>query len=177
MRLILFSGGVESTALLTVARPTDIALTLTSPLAIPHFRIEDAEAIVRHFDLERAFARHEIPGRQFSHQMLAFVGVCAQYVDRNPGITEVWCGRNSAEPRAGLKPFIDRMMAAWQLLQPDVPFLHPLDHLSKREQWEMIPNEIRHLVGSCEVSRMCGRCPKCREWLCLSQNSPDATPV
>ena len=62
-------------------------------------------------------------------------------------------------------------MEAWKLMHPTIPFLHPLDHLSKRQQWELIPEDVRPLVSSCIYHAMCGQYYKCREWVCFSEIS------
>ena len=180
-RLILFSGGVESTALLSLASPDDVLLTIkpTFPSDRATFRASTAERIAEHFGLKMHFAGASIPLEpvpyRFVHQMQSFVGLASLWVAKDSSITEVWCGRNSKEPGEALAPFIDRMMAAWDVLNPTVPFLHPLDHLSKRQQWDLIPQEIRPLVSSCVLHRMCGVCKKCLELTCLSESSPRVT--
>lgn len=176
-RLILFSGGVESTALLSQARPGDVLLTIlpTYPNDWATFRKNSAEAIAKHHGLEIRYARIEMPLEPmpytFVHQMRSFISVANLWVAKDKLITEVWCGRNSKEPGESLAPFIEQMMAAWAVLHPAVSFLHPLDHLSKRQQWELIPATIRSLVSTCMFHRMCGTCKKCLELTCLSESS------
>lgn len=180
-RLILFSGGVESTALLTLASPEDVLLTIDP--AYPHdlksYRKDTAQQIARYFGLRMQYARATIPiepsPQRFVHQMRTFISLCNLWVAKDESVIAVWCGRNSAEPGPRLKPFIDQMMAAWDKLHPDVPFLHPLTHLSKREQWNLIPPKVRPLVSSCINHRMCGTCHKCLEWTCLSESSLPTT--
>lgn len=180
-RLILFTGGIESTALLTISKPGDVLLSIepTYPNDFTTYRKESSEKIAAHFGHAVQHAKASIPIEpmpyRFVHQMRTFISVCNLWVAKDGRITEVWCGRNSAEPGEKLKPFIDQMMSAWSVLHPNVPFLHPLDHLSKREQWELIPPELKPLLSSCLHHRMCGTCHKCLEWLCLSENSPSAT--
>lgn len=180
-RLILFSGGVESTALLSRSQLGDVLLTIlpTYPNDVATFRKGTAEDIAHHYGLEVRYARIEVPLEplpyNFVHQMRSFVSVANLWVAKDTAITEVWCGRNAKEPGPTLAPFIDQMMAAWAVLHPAVPFLHPLDHLSKREQWELIPSALRDLVSSCIHHRMCGTCKKCLELTCLSESSPRIT--
>lgn len=179
--MILFSGGVESTALLTQSQPGDVLLSInpTYPSDFVSYRKETTQQIAAHFGHKVQFAGAQIPidpiPYRFVHQMRTFISICNMWVAKDARITEVWCGRNSAEPGPSLRPFIEQMMAAWGVLHPSVPFLHPLDHLSKREQWELIPDEVRPLVSSCIHHRMCGTCHKCLEWVCLSESSPSAT--
>lgn len=180
-RLILFSGGVESTALLSRSLPGDVPLTIlpTYPNDLATFRKKSAEEIAKHHGLEVRYARIEMPLEplpyNFVHQMRSFVSVANLWVAKDRSITEVWCGRNAKEPGPTLAPFIEQMMSAWALLHPTVPFLHPLDHMGKRSQWELIPETIRPLVSSCVLHRMCGMCDKCLELTCLSESSPRIT--
>lgn len=180
-RLILFSGGVESTAMLTHALPGDVVLTIepSFPNDLATFDRRTSRQIAAMMGHLVHCARADIPIEptpyQFVHQMRVFVSVCNLWVAKDRRIKQVWCGRNSAEPGPTLAPFIDQMMAAWAILHPDVPFQHPLDYLSKREQWELIPAEVRPLVSSCVHHRMCGLCKKCLEWTCLSESSPSVT--
>jgi 7-cyano-7-deazaguanine synthase in queuosine biosynthesis len=180
-RLILFSGGVESTALLTQSRPGDVLLTIqpTYPNDLTTYRQGSAEQIAERYGLKMNFAGATVPLEprpyRFVHQMRVFVSVANLWVAKDASITEVWCGRNAKEPGPSLAPFINQMMDAWDVLQPTVPFLHPLDHLSKREQWELIPQDVRPLVSTCMFHRMCGTCKKCLELTCLSESSPRVT--
>jgi hypothetical protein len=180
-RLILFSGGVESTALLSQARHDDVLLTIqpTFPNDTTTYRQKTAEKIAAWHGFRMNYAGAMIalephPYR-FVHQMRVFVSLANLWVAKDERITEVWCGRNSSEPGSSLAPFINQMMDAWDVLHPRVPFLHPLDHLSKRQQWELIPLEVRPLVSSCIFHRMCGTCKKCLELTCLSESLPRVT--
>jgi 7-cyano-7-deazaguanine synthase in queuosine biosynthesis len=180
-RLILFSGGVESTALLSQARHDDVLLTIqpTYPNDLATYRQGSAEQIAERYGLKMNFAGATVPLEprpyRFVHKMRVFVSVANLWVAKDASITEVWCGRNAKEPGPSLAPFINQMMDAWDVLQPTVPFLHPLDHLSKREQWELIPQDVRPLVSTCMFHRMCGTCKKCLELTCLSESSPRVT--
>lgn len=180
-RLILFSGGVESTALLTMSRPDDVVLTINPSFAseVETYRRDLSEQIADHFGRTVQYASItasvDPAPFQFVHQMRAFISVCNLWVAKDTRITEVWCGRNSAEPGEKLRPFIEQMMQAWAVLHPNVAFLHPLDHLSKREQLALIPEAVRPLISSCMHHRWCGTCKKCLEWLPLSESSPVTT--
>jgi 7-cyano-7-deazaguanine synthase in queuosine biosynthesis len=182
LRLILFSGGVESTALLTQAEADDILLTINPvyPSDLKTYDQHRAERIAAHFGHRIHYASASIPVDPLPfrsvHQMRVFVSIANLWVAKDGGITEVWCGRNSAEPSEELRPFIDQMMRAWDVLQPNVAFRHPLDHLTKRQQLELIPNAVRPHLSSCIHHRWCGICKKCLEWLPLSENTPAATP-
>lgn len=180
-KLILFSGGVESTALLTQAKPEDVLLTIqpTYPNDRPTYRTSYAEDVASFFGFRIHYAGATIPFEEvpynFVHQMRTFVSLANLWVAKDSRITEVWCGRNCKEPSPKLIPFIEQMMEAWKVLHPQVAFLHPLDHLTKKEQWDMIPVAIRDKVSSCVFHRNCGTCKKCLELVCLSENLQRAT--
>ena len=176
MRLILLSGGVESTALLTQSTPEDIAMVVEPTFIndLSTYRRSSVELMAKRFGVKLVSAKADVPdlgSRKFVHQMTTFISLASLVVARNPQITEVWCGRNKAEPAENIKEYIEQCMQAWAILHPLVPFKHPLDHLSKAEQWALIPKEIKPLVSSCIHHRFCGVCYKCREWLWLSENS------
>lgn len=177
MRLILFSGGVESTALLTQASSSDILLVI-KPIFITDcktYNDKNIEKIAKFFDMKISYANCTLPeiGKvQFVHQMKIFIALSSMLVSRNTEITEVWCGRNSSEPGKNIVDMINKYMAIWDTLHPNIPFNHPLTNLSKKQQWDMIPSEIKGSVSSCIYHRFCGQCYKCKEWLCLSENLP-----
>lgn len=164
--LILFSGGVESTALLSMARPNDTLLCIEPvyPGDLHTFRRATAEQIAKHFGFEVRYASADIPMLgPFVHQMRVFISICNLWVAKDASIRQVLCGRNSSEPSPDIAPFIKQMMFAWGVLHPDVEFLHPLDHLTKKEQLALIPAEVRPIVSSCIYHTNCGECVKCRE--------------
>ena len=169
-KLIFFSGGVESTALLNDADPMeDVLVTVlpTFPRDIVTSKLQSAQAIAQRFGFTVNYAQIQMPVEpepyNFVHQMRTFVSVANLWVAKDTAITEVWCGKNAAEPESALRPFIEQMMAAWAILQPTVPFRYPLDHLSKRDQWESIPIDVRSMVSSCVTYNNCGKCYKCAE--------------
>ena len=180
MKLILFSGGVESTALLTQASKEDIALVINPVYAtdMVTYRKHTMEQIAKAYGLSIVYVNFQLPefkNSAFVHQMSTFVSVCNLMVQKNPQITEVWCGRNILEPHKDIQDYIEKNMLAWSILNPNIPFKHPLDHLSKKQQWDLISQNIQPLVSSCIHHTFCGRCYKCKEWLCLSESLPKIT--
>ena len=172
-RLILFSGGVESTALMTMSTPDDIAFVIRPIDIVTNreltYRQSSVEAIVDFYGVRLHYASFSIPkldktGSSFVHQMKTFIGMVHIMVNQYSDITEVWCGRNCDEPSPAIAPMIEQHMAAWAILNPTIPFLHPLDHLSKVEQMALIPKEIRHHISSCVTHNNCGHCFKCKEY-------------
>ena len=172
-RLILFSGGVESTALLTLSTPDDIAFVIkpadvNDAQSALTYKKSSIAAISKFFNLTVHYGEYALPRIQTKtshiHQMKMFIGMAHLMVSRYPGIVEVWCGRNCDEPSPAIAPMIEQHMAAWAILNPSVPFLHPLDHLSKVEQMVLIPKEVRRYVSSCITHNNCGHCYKCKEY-------------
>ena len=172
-RLIFFSGGVESTALLTQADPMeDILVTIlpTFPRDIITSKLESANAIADRFGFTINYAQIRLPIEpepyNFVHQFASFVAVAHLWVVKDSSITEIWAGRNSAEVPVVHDPlnFKTQQLAAWNFMHPNIPFRHPMEKLTKIQQWESIPMYLRHLVSSCVIYNNCGKCFKCVEF-------------
>lgn len=192
-RLILFSGGVESTALLTRANRFDHILTVvdeSSEEMMTTFRKDSVEAILKHFNLRGHYMTIS-SSKKFEpknnspyeyHQIKIIIPVASMWVTKHnkqwetekqsePEITEVWYGLNREDKdtlvKKKTKQFYDQYIKSWEILHPNVKFLIPFQNMSKAQQWEMIPFAIRHLVHSCRRVkpgiRYCGECFKCLE--------------
>ena len=165
--LILFSGGVESTALLTTAGPDDILVTIKPVFRdyLPSFNTNNIETIAKFYNKNVNYSSVIIPstGDKFVHQIWYFVAVAGLWVAKDPSITRVVSGRHAKEPTPENKPAFDILLSAWDIMHPTVPFLFPNGHLTKLEQWNMIPDNIKPLVSSCLFTPACGVCHKCEE--------------
>lgn len=167
-RLILFSGGVESTALLSIADKSDYLMTIVfgNDFYAPSVDLVNSKKIAEMSGLNSVRVGLDLPrldGMRFVHQLHQFIGICHVLVQAY-GFKEVWKGRNSSEPTEYTKPIYDKFFAAWSVLSPETPFLHPLDHLSKSEQLMLIPEKMRSLVVSCAVHKnYVNECKKCME--------------
>lgn len=169
-RLILFSGGVESTAMLTQAKHEDILVTVSKTYRnyALGYNQTSIEYIASYYNKKIQYTEINIPvdTNSFVHQMWYLQAVATLWVVKDQDITEVWCGRHSTDlEKPELRSFIDKMMSIWDYTHPNVPFNHPLDHLTKLEQWNLIPNEIKQYVSSCSTGLRCGNCYKCKEFL------------
>ena len=190
MRLILFSGGVESTALCTMANHNDILLVSD--------RVHDREGGIWHEESARAIANYfglgierftmsGPPAQQWVHQRYHLFSVAHIVVSRNPAFTEVWYGANSshADESERSREYSAQVLhdQAWKILHPTVKYSSPLEHLTKRQQWNLIPDQVKPMVVTCTQQfhnypvatpptisfenitiRGCGRCGKCREF-------------
>lgn len=168
-RLILFSGGVESTAMLTKANCDDILVTVLEVYGRPvtGLHLSNIEHIAKYYNKQIHYVKANIPINppMFVHQMWYLHALTTLWVVKDPDISEVWCGRHSTDLQdPNLRSFIDRMMGIWNLTHPNVPFNHPLDHLTKLEQWELIPDKVKLFVSSCSINSQCGICSKCKEF-------------
>lgn len=170
-RLIFFSGGVESTAMLCEADPMDKVITVgpTYPYGVATYKKETLEQIAQLLGFEINYAQIKLPIEpepySFVHQYATFIAVAHLWVVKDPTITEIWAGRNSAEVPVVRDPtnFKTQQLTAWHTMHPDIPWNHPLEHMTKREHWLSIPDNIKPLVSSCIFHRACGTCPKCHE--------------
>lgn len=170
-RLIFFSGGVESTPLLLEADPMDVVVTVepTYPYGVRTFRKSTAEQIARILGFEINYAQIKIPVEpepyNFVHQFASFVAIAHLWVVKDKSISEVWAGRNRREIPAVRDEtnFKTQQLIFWDALHPDIPFVHPLEHMTKLEQWQSIPDDLKPLVSSCVTYNACGKCFKCKE--------------
>ena len=192
-RLILFSGGVESTALLTLARKDDHILTVvdeSSSEMMTTFRKENVESILKYFNLKghymRVFTEKKFEPKNNSpyeyHQIKVILPIASIWVTKHskqweygeltaPEITEVWYGLNKEDNDSLIqkktKQFYDQYIKAWEILHPKVKFRMPFENVPKVQQWEMLPFPVKSLVHSCRRVRpgirYCGECFKCLE--------------
>lgn len=163
-RLILFSGGVESTAMLNLAGPNDIILSVDMPYAVGvSYSETNAEKIVNMlgFELTKAKVSINHPIKSFAHQINLLMPIANFMCLADPEITEIWFGRGKQDER---HPQAETYLQAWRVLQPNVPWNYPLISFSKKEIWESIPDDIRPYVNSCIFQTNCGQCPKCKEF-------------
>ena len=184
--VIAFSGGVESAALMAWVKERkekvvafNFAISLSEP---PYGPIEEwlatqrvnAREIAKCFDIplmeidlsmtNMGTLRNEKPEYKYSFQrwyISFFLGMLTTY---NPQIKNLYYGLNdedttavNLEMRGTMENFI-KMMAGENLLKT------PLSHMTKAQQWEIIPDNVKPLVLTC-YNKVCGTCFKCEERL------------
>jgi 7-cyano-7-deazaguanine synthase in queuosine biosynthesis len=169
-RLILFSGGVESTALLTIANSNDILLICDIPRKDFGGGLdwEKCRRIARHFGNETVEFKFptKIEGKQWMHQINWFIFASHMIAESRGDISEVWWGirYDDGINLPERKPIFEKCMTAWKILQPTIDFISPLEASSKTDQWKIIPNEIKRYVNWCNTNNNCGVCRKCLEF-------------
>lgn len=186
MRIILFSGGVESTAMLEMMDEDDILLTYKDKYFIGHSNIdgvpENLKAIadyykkkVHYFELH--FSKNNII---HAHNTTHLIPIAGMLVHRYPQIKEVWFGLSKDDMYKmtykelgtyALGWYHDEVfLHFWNEVFPNVPLYSPVKDLTKVQLWEMIPDEIKKYTVSCELLEGsladgggCGDCWKCHE--------------
>jgi 7-cyano-7-deazaguanine synthase in queuosine biosynthesis len=163
-RLIFFSGGVESTAMLNLANPNDIILTVDMPykpgISYNKDNVENIAGMLG-FEITKAKISLDYPIKNFAHQINLLMPLANFLCLGDEEINEVWFGRSNQD---GRHPQAETYLKAWKLLQPNVPWNYPLINFSKKEIWNMIPEDIQPFVSSCVFQHNCGHCPKCQEF-------------
>lgn len=178
-RLILFSGGVESTALVTIKQDTDVVITIedTSTGERPSFHRPAILNIAEQLHFSVQFCSFTLPcvrnRMHFAYQLWSFACVAALWLTKDPAITEVWYGLNkSSIPEHDIhhpRKRFAQLEAGWNAWHPTIPLQFPLKDYTKIEQWKMIPDHIKPLVRTCvhniypERDVNCGHCHKCEE--------------
>lgn len=184
-RLLLFSGGVESTAMMTIKNPEDPVITIQdiSPGEEATFNRLAVQNIAAAMNFDVEFCTFHIPfqrpKRSWNYQMWYFLPIAGLRIIKDRRITELWYGGEKAgseppftegvtsldEPNKKYK----RLKAAWDTMFPHVPLVFPLEQYTKQEQWAFIPDHVKPLVRTCVTNihptedKNCGICRKCQE--------------
>lgn len=180
-RLILFSGGVESTALLTIKQETDVVITIedTSPGETPTFNRQAVLNIAHAFNTEvqfcTIFTPYERPKtmdtKYWVYQLWPFLAVASAWCAKDPSITELWYGGEYGGVDLLYDPWKKyvQLHDGWNIMHPTVPIVFPLEAYTKEQHWELIPDHVKPLVRTCilnvhpEKDENCGKCRKCLE--------------
>ena len=167
-RLILFSGGVESTALLTKASKDDIVMTIrdTSPNHYYTYHPSRIEEVAKAMKVQIQYTDIKIPiekSKGFVYQLWTFIPITIMWASRFPEINEIWYGLNNTEPSALAKDDFEKCVKIWKIAFPQINLRFPLRRFSKEQQWSMIPKHIRPLITTCLNNNFCGTCRKCIE--------------
>lgn len=169
-RLILFSGGVESTALLANAREGDFALTVfdDTPGGDKTARLTWCEEIAETLGVRLETAsvsisrRRDYPREGYIHQLWWLFSAVNLWIAHDRSVKTVLYGLENTPLNEMSADALSRVRRALRLLH-GVDIEAPLRYLSKAQQWDMIPAEVRPLVRNCYWRSDCGRCAKCKQ--------------
>lgn len=84
----------------------------------------------------------------------------------NPWCKDIYIGKNSSDGNADTWEVAQNYCKQQgKLFGFESEMSAPLEHLSKKEQWLMIPKEVRPHIRTCtsKNSKACGKCSKCKE--------------
>jgi hypothetical protein len=164
-RLIFFSGGLDSTALLTLSKPDDIIVCLIDTPGnevcnwFGDVDVDKVKKIAEHYDRFVYFNPVHIPYAEIEtgsgvHQTNVMFSVANNWARiKGNSLKEVWWGVYDSEYNNNVvvKQLRDDWFKCWNILHPDIKFHNPLGHLTKRSCWQMIPEEIQPLVTCCRM--------------------------
>ena len=170
-RLILFSGGVESTALLTIAdRHNDTALLVND---VSHERDATANMVdamkvlsamaFRVITVDMCVWGGNFPRRTFVQQMWGFMAACSLVCSKHDVFNVVWYGMHKGEPNEGLNRQQHYAATYGFERAHGMQVMSPLHDETKAQQWARIPDYVRPLVRNCYTLNNCGHCRKCTE--------------
>jgi len=185
-RLILFSGGVESTALLTLKSPEDVVITIqdTSPSGVMSFNKQAVLNIAAAMQCEVKFCTIHTPygdplvGEKVQpvYQLWPFLAVASAWCAKDPSISTIWYGYSLPQDEfdgtdslyAPWKKYA-QLYDGWNIMHPTVSIVFPTKKYTKLQHWEMIPDHVKPLVRTClknvhpDKDENCGTCRKCLE--------------
>ncbi len=195
-RIVLFSGGVESTLMAQASEEGDLLLTIRPPFAEYFSGINPkAGDIARLYEREHqqmdSWILPELPSRvRFVHQIW-WLGLTAELLTRRyPDYDMIWYGgytRSMEDVAVKVKHSVrtGEVDKQWRDFHWEHPGLvtTPYRHLTKAEQWSLIDPKVRPLVSPCLKGFRCGECWKCdefqtvtgEEWV-LTKEKADAPP-
>lgn len=175
-RLILFSGGVESTAMLFVRHPDDLLVTIedTSPQERPTYNKLAVLNIAKSINATVQFCTVQVPiakNNNWVYQFRTFFPVAMVWAAKDPSLSEMWIGGHCNEMDSLDNPQkkYAELVAAWNILFPQIKIVYPLKAYTKIQQWNLIPDAVKPLVRTClnnvthHTDANCGTCRKCQE--------------
>lgn len=177
--VLFFSGGVESTAILEAYKETNIRLLYVYSPWNKNFK-DNALSVAEYYkkDLEFFEMRSTISEGRAIHQLNWYLMVAYLYSLKWPDITAFYYGLHNQDfslvDKFG-QYNLKKVKSHFKNLIPNASFLSPFKHLTKKEQYDSIPEDVRSLIHSCNrTSKFCGKCSKCVEFLRLVKNVKDA---
>jgi 7-cyano-7-deazaguanine synthase in queuosine biosynthesis len=179
--LIMFSGGLDSTGVFWKL------INEQGNLHVHHLYLVNRENrakaedrtvsdIVAHMKNIRDFgfseSYHEYPCHNnnflWDSDLFSFVagGMCISM----PSIRNVAIGMTASDMRRGMSDRVERARKIFEAFGTNAKKVYPVGDKTKRQVYEMLPEELRALSWSCRTPvydgddiRKCGRCMACRE--------------
>ena len=153
-RLLMFSGGVESTALLGMMNPVNDYVGIIdfhSPIDAPDHDLIRQWKILSHYGFQNVCVC-TLKMTRTNNQRLG--DTSSQYqpfadlmVARMSNIDQLWWGCHAGDTHDDEK--WTRYRKAFSIIHPHCQVVQPLEKLTKREQWDMIDDEVKPFVVSC----------------------------
>lgn len=154
----MFSGGVESTALLKTLDPNkDYALTVThecneSHITPPTADMSLVKKILAHYKFHRLIHVHlshnYMTGmHEGDYQRIWLFPAAIMVAGKLPEVKELVFGYHADE--VFNSEVYDRWCAAFNLMYPDKRVVDVLKHKTKSEHWDMIDDAVKPYVVSC----------------------------
>ena len=165
----MFSGGVESTALLHMLDPAKDYIGIidlhTEVDTIPDHDLDMQSKILSFFGFKNVcicnMNMNYVEGMGGGDTSSQYQPFAELLVAKLPNVTELWWGCHNEDSHDEAK--WSRFRQAWKLMHPHCAVLQPLQHLSKKEQWDLIDDNIKEYVVSCyqhhpEIKGNCKMC-------------------
>lgn len=188
MRIISFSGGVESTSLLQFYEDGDLVVTYKEDgyrRESSYRNLENINSIARYYGIKIYYYDVKIANPFFQWHSMEDPGVDypphqkhwifpALYSlamrlgkHRCKGILygDNWDDINFTMGKLSKKA-TEHWEKAWPVLSPDIPMIRPLLDKSKKDCWDAIPNKVKPYVKWCPTTpdKPCNQCKKCDEF-------------
>lgn len=177
--VLFFSGGVESTAILEAYKNTNIRLLYVYSPWYKHFK-ECALKIANFYKKELEFfeMHSSVTGGNHLQQLNWYLMVAYLYSLKWPEINTFYYGLHKRDTslvsKSGLTN-LKNVQAHFKTLMPNASLVFPFDALSKKQQYDMIPEEVKGMLHTCNrTNNFCGKCSKCVEFLHLVKNDMTA---
>lgn len=185
--LLLFSGGLDSTGVFYKLIHSKEELLVHHLYLSNRENRAEAEAVavkniidymkkIREFSYTESY--HEYPSYNgnfmWDSDLYNFVAgtICASVRT----IKEVAIGRTKSDVGTGFEQRAERGTKILNILAPNVSKIYPVEEMTKKEIYEMLPKELRELTWSCRTPiykdnniEMCKRCKTCLEILRMNK--------
>ena len=194
--LLMFSGGLDSTgALWTLLKETEYNIHLHHLHLINKEKRTAAEqqAVVNilsyisktHKNIKYSESYHQYPTYSYLskisdglvlHENFMFDSDIYNFIAGNicmclPNIKRVAIGRTKSDDNPEVRERATRGDKLLKLFSPNVQKIYPVEHLTKSEIYNMLPEELRNITWSCRTPVVvdnntieeCGQCKTCKD--------------